>query len=306
MTAPAPLPLQREETGPFAGITTLRLEQPGRPVVVLDHDLLRRLEATLASLPRGLVGLVVASASERVFVAGADLKTISDWPDDQLTRYLEYGSRVFGMLAALPFPTVAAINGAALGGGLELALHCDGLVACPAAGRDGQPGKPYPIGLPEASLGLCPGWGGTNLLPARMDPAEAIRRTISGAPMLFAEAKAAGLFDAVADGPGSLLTSAKGWIAGANSGPRTPRDGAPPRWIGRSGVAARVLAALDGVKAEASGESARGICEAIDAGLARGWGEALRTEQRWLVRLRHTPAAREALAAFFAKSAPKA
>src|SRR4030095_4414837 len=76
-----------------------------------------------------------------------------------------------------------AINGAALGGGLELAMHCDGLVAAPPPSRDGAPGKPYPVGLPEAGLGLCPGWGGTNLLPARMDAADAIRRAASGQTM---------------------------------------------------------------------------------------------------------------------------
>ena len=174
------LPLHRETVGPFAGMVVLRLEQPGKPVIVLDQELIQRLEATIKSLPKDIRGLVLASASDRVFVAGADLKAISEWDDSQLLRYLEYAAGVFGLLPYLPFPTVAAINGAALGGGLELAMHCDGLIAAPPAPRDGQPGKPYPVGLPESGLGLCPGWGGTNLLPARMDAAEAIRRTASG------------------------------------------------------------------------------------------------------------------------------
>ncbi len=81
------------------GIATVKLDQPGRPVVVLDHDLLRRLEATLAALPRGIRGFILASASERVFVAGADLKTITEWSDDQLHRYLAFGSEVYLTLA---------------------------------------------------------------------------------------------------------------------------------------------------------------------------------------------------------------
>src|SRR5690349_11459384 len=102
----APLPMHQETSGPHAGVTVVRLEQPGRPVVVLDHELIQRLEATLRALPRDARGMVLASASERVFIAGADLKSISEWDDARLTAYLEYGARVFGMIPRLPFPTV--------------------------------------------------------------------------------------------------------------------------------------------------------------------------------------------------------
>ena len=311
-------------SGPCPGAVVVRLEQPGKPVIVLDHDLLRRLEATLKGVPRDATGLVLASASERVFVAGADLKSISEWSDDQLQRYLEFGARVFAMLANTPFPTVAAINGAALGGGLELAMHCDGLVAAPPAARDGQPGKPYPVGLPEAGLSLCPGWGGTNLLPARMDPREAIIRTASGKPMTFDEARAAGLFAEVAPDPQSLISVALDWLARHRAGrsvvtaagkdvgpagrvtdrePPFPRDGAPTRWIGRASVAARVHEGLRDARPELPPtDSAGAVAAAVEAGLAQGWEAAISTERRELVRLRHTPAAKQALAAFFAKS----
>lgn len=292
----SPLPMTTENQGPFAGVVTVTLEQPGRPVVVLDHELIRRLEATLRAVPGDARGLVLASASERAFVAGADLKTIQEWSDDQLHRYLAYGSKVFGMLCAMPFPTAAAINGAVLGGGLELAMHCDGLVAAPSAS-----GKPYPVGLPEAGLSICPGWGGTNLLPARMEPGEGIRRTAEGKPMNFEEAKAAGVFDAVAASPGELLATAKGWVLSrAATLPR--RDGAPLRWIGRGDRAASTLRALDAVRATlpATG-SAAAVAMAVDDGLSKGWAEALRTEQRELVRLRNTNEGKAAIAAFFAK-----
>lgn len=294
-----PLPVVLETAGEHAGIATLTLDQPGKPVVVLDHELIQRLQAALAGLPRQATGLVVRSASERVFVAGADLKTISEWDDGQLLKYLEFGSRVFGMIAALPFPTAAAINGAALGGGLELAMHCDGLIGlAPSAG-----GKPYAVGLPEASLGLCPGWGGTNLLPARVDPARAIMATAEGKPFLFDEAKSLGLFDATVGAATELVPRAKAWIGEARKRGRVERDGAPSRWIGRVGSAKGVIAAVDRVKVELPGtDAAAAVVEAVDAGLSEGWGAAIGVERRRLTALRHTPTARAALEAFFARS----
>src|SRR6185295_17045997 len=98
-------------------------------------------------------------------------------------------------------------------------------------------------------LGLCPGWGGTNLLPARMVPAEAIRRTASGKPMQFDEAASAGVFDRVAPEAAKLLESAMAWLAEQKQGARE-RDGAPRKWIGRPACAARVLAAVGEVKEE--------------------------------------------------------
>jgi enoyl-CoA hydratase len=296
-----PLPIERDTSGPHAGIVTIRLEQPGKPVVVLDHPLIQRLEATLKSLPPDAAGMILASASERVFVAGADLKTIEVSDDAQLMAYLQYGARVFGMVAELPFPTVAAINGAALGGGLELAMHCDALVAAPAAS-----GKPYPVGLPEAGLSLCPGWGGTNLLPARIDPSEAIRRTASGQTMTFDEACKAGLFDKIAPTPQDLIATAKSWLAAARTVERSPRDGMPRRCIARPDAKAKALAALDTVRQELPGtEAAAAVAAAVEAGITRGWAAALEVERRELVRLRHTAPARSALQTFFAKGGAK-
>ncbi len=243
----------------------------------------------------------MASASEKVFVAGADLKTIAELEEDALDRYLAFGQRVFGRLSQLPFPTAAAINGAALGGGLELAMHCDGLIAAPSAS-----GKPYPIGLPEAGLSICPGWGGTNLLPARMDPAEAIRLTAIGKPMKFDEAHGAGLFDAVAESAEALLVTAKGWVAERATHGRPERDGAPSRWIGRSNIAADCVAALDALPPDLPDTgSARAVVAAVDVGLTEGWQAALECERRHLIHLRRSPEGAAAIQAFFARSAAK-
>jgi len=297
----------------------MRLDQSPSPMVVLDHELIRRVEATLRELSRGptMTGFVLASASPRVFIAGADLKTIQSpqtpgsqgWSDEQLDKYLAYGQRVFGMICELSCPTVAAINGAVLGGGLEMAMHCDALVAAaPVSG-----GKPYPVGLPEAGLSICPGWGGTNLLAARMDAAEAIRRTAEGKTMTFDEARIAGVFDAVAESTEVVVAGAKRWIVEERARravhPKRP-DGQPSRWIGRMDidgkpVKARVAAALDAARGDAlfpKSESAKAVLDAIDAGLSRGWDAALEVERRELVRLRNTAAGQAAITGFFEKS----
>lgn len=297
-----PLPVHRETTGPYAGMAVLRLEQPGKPVVVLDEELIHRLEAALQGLPRDIRALVVASASDRVFVAGADLKAISDWDDARLMDYLDYAARIFGMLPRLPFPTAAAINGAALGGGLELAMHCDGLVAAGAPVRDGQP-KPYPIGLPEAGLQICPGWGGTNLLPARMrDAADAISRTCSGRTMLIDEAIAGGLIDRAVPSGSDLIAAAKSWLTEHVQVHGQRRDGRPLRWIGRDACRNTVALAYSNLQAHLGGADPAAACmKAVGAGLESGWPAALEVERRELNRLRAAPAGRAAIRAFLDK-----
>ncbi len=295
--AAEPLPFE-VATGEHAGVVTLTLEQPGKPVVVLEAELIQRLDATISALPRSARGLVLASASERVFVAGADLKSIMAMSDDELHRYLEFGAEVFGRLSQLPYPTAAAINGAALGGGLELAMHCDGLIGAPSTA-----GKPYPVGLPEAGLEICPGWGGTNLLPARIDPATAIERTAVGKPLLFDEAKDLGLFDAVAEPP-ELLDAARAWVLDQPAPGDRGRDGAPSRWIGRR--AAATLTALDQSRGPIPKTgAAKAVTDCVDIGLAEGWKSALKAERGHLVRLRNTPEAQTSISAFFARSAKK-
>src|SRR5688572_11348723 len=161
-------------------ITTITIEPNQGPMVILDHAIIKRLAATFSIVSEQKpAGVILASGSPRVFIAGADLKSIAAMSVSELENYLRYGQEVFGLLCTMPCSTVAAINGAVLGGGLEIAMHCDGLVAAPAPIKDGV-AKPYPIGLPEAGLCICPGWGGTNLLAARMDPADALTRTATG------------------------------------------------------------------------------------------------------------------------------
>lgn len=274
----------------------LKLVQMGRegprPVVVLDGDLIERLDTTLSAIPSDAKGLVLASDAPRAFVAGADLKSILAMSDADLDTYLTRGQSVFGRLCDLPMPTAAAIHGATLGGGFELAAHCDLLVGCPAA-------KPYAVGLPEAALGLCPGWGGTNLLAARLDPAHALSLTASGKTLSVDEARAAGVFDAWTDEPASLIDVAARALASMS----TPaRHGMPSRWIGAD---EKTRSAVDEAieHLDVSTKPAAAVAACVRAGLRDGWHEALSEERQRLVALRHTDEAKAAIEAFFAKSA---
>jgi len=285
-------------------LATITIEPNHGPMVILDHALIQRLEATIIALrPQNPAGLVLASGSPRVFIAGADLKSIDAMTTTELEHYLAYGQRVFGLLCTLACPTAAAINGAALGGGLELAMHCDGLIAAPPApGRDGTI-KPYPVGLPEAGLSICPGWGGTNLLPARMEPREAMERTCEGRTLTFDQAVVAGLFDEVAPGQAELLGTAKAWLKRRADVVGRRRDGLPLRWLGRDGPRNAAHAALvELLPTRMAADPGRACLLAVRAGLEHGWGAALVVERTELNRLRHEPAGKAAISAFLSKS----
>jgi len=285
-----PLDVERDD----AGVVTVWLEQPDRPVVVLDRSLIKRLDATLDGLPTSMTGFVLASRCGRVYVAGADLVEIDGLSDAELDAYLSLGQRVFGRIADLPCTSVAAGTGAALGGGLEIAMHCDALVAL----DPGEGGKPYPVGLPEAGLGICPGWGGANMLPARMDPKDAIERTASGRPMTVHEAIAAGLFAGTAGDRDGVLELARRRAAGD----RPERGGAGP--ANASWRREAVRAGLESVSLPET-KAAAGVRACVEAGLEGGWAAGLAAERETLIALRSTPEAREALEAFFAKSGSK-
>ncbi|MEC9374259.1 MAG: enoyl-CoA hydratase/isomerase family protein [Planctomycetota bacterium] len=279
-------------------MVTLTLEQPERKVIVLDSDLFRRLDETLDSLGNDLAGFVLTS-STRVFVAGANLEEIDRLSDEELERYLKFGADVFGRIAALPCSTVAAIDGAALGGGLEIAMHCDVLMGL----KPGDGDKPYQVGLPEAGLGICPGWGGTNLLPARMDAGEAIRMTITGSLMGPEKALESGLFESLHEGRGALLNAARERAAQPKA--KRPNGGEPPN-ISWPDQKKKVRSALDAADAGlTSSEVGSAIAECVRTGLDEGWAAALETERRSLIHLRGTENARSKLEAFFARSAAK-
>lgn len=276
------------------GIAVLHLvPNPGKPrggVVVLDAWLIGAIDRSVRQIAQARPkGFLLISDSDRVFVAGADLAEIDGLDDAALHAYLQAGSTAFGRISALPCPSACVIHRAALGGGLELAMHCDALLGVtPAAGDRG-----WKVGLPECGLGICPGWGGTVLLPARIEPAAAIGATMQGAPFDAARPPR-GLFASTHPAPAQAAEAAVRWLL---AHPRsTPR--AAPANACDTEHRDMTAAAIPFVRPQAANAAAIAVIDAVQAGLKEGFAAAVRREQTHLVDLRHTPEARAKLSAF--------
>ncbi len=127
---------------------------------------LRSLERALDELERGDYSAAVITGKPFFFAAGADITEFPNITRERAVEGARAGHELFGRLRALPIPTVAAINGACLGGGVELALHCTARTISSAVRH---------FAFPEVFLGLFPAWGGTQLLPKLAGPEAAIK-----------------------------------------------------------------------------------------------------------------------------------
>jgi 3-hydroxyacyl-CoA dehydrogenase/enoyl-CoA hydratase/carnithine racemase len=131
---------------------------------------LRSLETALDELERGDFAAAVITGKPFFFGAGADITEFPEITPERASEGSRAGHELFGRLRVLPYPTVAAINGACLGGGLELALHCTARTVSSAVRH---------IAFPEVFLGLFPAWGGTQVLPRLVGPAAAVKVIVS-------------------------------------------------------------------------------------------------------------------------------
>ncbi|MCX8173744.1 MAG: enoyl-CoA hydratase-related protein [Thermoplasmata archaeon] len=150
----------------------------------LSGELLKELECAFYEVcDDGSTGVLVITGTGKAFVAGADIGEMKGFGSIEAEQYSLQGQRVFGMLEKMEIPVIAAINGYALGGGLELALSCDFRIASENA----------MIGLPEITLGLVPGFGGTQKLARIVGIARAKQMVMLGERISAAEACHIGL-----------------------------------------------------------------------------------------------------------------
>jgi methylglutaconyl-CoA hydratase len=145
--------------------------------------------------------VVVTGSGTKAFCAGADLKERREMTDDEVRAQLQRYRADLGWLSTSPVPTLAAINGAALGGGLELALLCDLRVAAPHA----------TFALPETSLGIIPAAGGTQYLPRVVGAAKAREMILLGTKINADEALRIGLVHRVSPPGSDVLADALAW-----------------------------------------------------------------------------------------------
>ena len=226
----------------------------------LNMAMLAGLEAALAEVEQSEAGVALLTAEGEVFCAGGDIGAWAGLPRREFAyNWVRYGHRVFDRLAQLRQPTIAVLSGDAFGGGLELAAACDfRVIEAPAR-----------LAMPETSLGMVPGWSGTQRLARRFGVQVVRRMVLGGAVFDAAAAVAAGLADELA----------------ARGGGRERAERMAQR-IAERGAEAVQLAKL--LLAGAEMEAAAGAVEAIAGAAAAGGAEL-----------------REGVAAFMEKRAPK-
>jgi len=170
---------------PEPGLVLLRLNRP-EVRNALDLELRVNLADAVAACGRdGDTRCIVITGNDKAFAAGADIKEMADQTPADI--YLKAGDQYWRTIAACPIPIIAAINGFALGGGCELALVCDIIIA----------GEGAKLGLPEVKLGILPGAGGTQRLPRAVGKYKALRMVLTGDLMSAAQASDMGLVSEV-------------------------------------------------------------------------------------------------------------
>lgn len=172
------------------GVATLTIDRPQK-LNALSLELLAHLEAALNQVEKSNARvLVLRTAGDRAFCVGADIRQFSGFTPVQMWKtWIKEGHKVFRQLANLAQPTIAVIDGHALGGGLELALACDFRIALTTAR----------LGLPEVGIGTIPGWGGTERLTKFVGEARAKQLILTGRQITADTAEAWGLVTETAE-----------------------------------------------------------------------------------------------------------
>jgi 3-hydroxyacyl-CoA dehydrogenase/enoyl-CoA hydratase/3-hydroxybutyryl-CoA epimerase len=210
------------------GVGWITFDAPDSRANIFNPETWAALRTAVAALaastgpgPAGqpLKAVVVVSAKEKIFIAGADLKWLAKVTDSQIaTQISRDGHEALGQLADLKVPVVAAIHGACAGGGFELALACHWRLASEA--------RETVIGLPEVGIGLIPGWGGCVRLPRLIGAVAAVEHIFKAALVPAAAAQAAGLVDELA--PAAELKARAKAAALRLAAEGLPRRAAPP------------------------------------------------------------------------------
>jgi enoyl-CoA hydratase len=170
------------------GVATLTVNRP-QSLNALNSQVLGELECALYELNLDTVvkAVVLTGAGEKAFVAGADIKEMAEMSSFEGHAFAQQGQRVMLLMERMRKPVIAAVNGYALGGGLELALACDFIYASQKA----------KVGFPEVTLGIMPGFGGTQNLARLIGPNRANEMIFTGKMLDAEKARAWGIVNEV-------------------------------------------------------------------------------------------------------------
>ena len=185
---PALVRVERFETPELAHVAEIVLDRP-EAMNAVSTAMARAITAATAQVAadESVRCVVLTSSHERAFCVGADLKERNSFTDADLMAQRPVARAAYGGVLGLPVPAIAAVDGFALGGGFELALSCDVVVA----------GEGATVGLPEVGVGVIPGGGGTQLLVRRVGWSRAARAIFSAARLPAREALELGAVDEV-------------------------------------------------------------------------------------------------------------
>src|SRR5437588_3312951 len=253
-------------------LAILWFDLPGEKVNKFSTAVMEEFASIVDQMSRAtdIRRLIIASGKASIFIAGADVSEFSKVTSaQQAAEYTRFGQQVLHRFSKLPQVTVAAINGACLGGGCELAISCDYRVMSDS--------PKAVIGLPETKLGIFPAWGGATKLPRLIGLPAALDIILNGKAVEGKRAKRMGLVDEVAPGP-ILLEVAKSFTA---KGKR--RGGTRPKFYIESNPIARGMIfgkARKAVLAQTHGHYPAPLkaLDVIEAGLSGGVERGLARE----------------------------
>lgn len=183
-------------------IGILTINRPAK-LNALNIQVHRELKDCLSKISHSsLKGLILIGEGEKAFIAGADIAEMKPMTNGEARAFSELGQQVTLLMEALPFPTIAAVNGFALGGGFEMAMSCDFIFATNNA----------VFGLPEVKLGLIPGFGGTQRLAKIVGERRAREIMFSGRNVTAQEAKTLGIALELFESKEKLLEGCHNWF----------------------------------------------------------------------------------------------
>ncbi len=282
------------------GIVTVTIDMQGQSANTMNKRYIPGMNDVLAKLRAedDLKGVVFASA-KKTFFAGGDLGDMlnNDQTPEALFAYIEANKAAYRELEKLPVPVVAAINGAALGGGYELCLSCNHRVVV---------NSPKAIvGLPEVTLGLLPGAGGVVRLTKLLGLEKALPYLLEGKPSKPQAALAAGLVDEIVETTEDLIPAAKAWIKANPDSHTQPWDQKGFRYPGGDALHPRVRQTVQASSAMLF-KKTRGLLPAPEKildiavnSMRMGYDAALRNESRGICALLVTPECKASITTFF-------